>query len=55
MVTWPTNFTGYTLESTTNLVPAVWITVSPGPGTVGGLYVVTNGYSGAHKFYRLTQ
>lgn len=55
IVTWPTNFTGYTLQSTTNLVPSLWGTVSPAPVIVNGKYVVTNGYAGMHKFYRLTQ
>jgi uncharacterized repeat protein (TIGR03803 family) len=55
LITWPTNFTGYTLQSTTNLAPATWGTVSPGPGNVGGLYVVTNGETGAQKFFRLSQ
>jgi len=33
ILTWPTNYAGFTLQSTTNLVsPAVWTTVSPGPG-----------------------
>jgi uncharacterized repeat protein (TIGR03803 family) len=55
MVTWPTNFTGYTLQSTTNLAPANWGTVVPSPANVNGQYVVTNSYSGAQKFYRLSQ
>ena len=55
-VTWPTNFAGFTLQFTTNLVsPAVWSTVSPAPAVVGGQYVVTNGNSGSSKFYRLSQ
>src|SRR5207248_2479205 len=59
--TWPTNvagfdYTGYTLQSTTNLVlPAVWTTVSPGPVVLDGQNAVTNLISGAQQFYRLSQ
>ena len=56
IVTWPTNFTGYTLQSTTNLVsPAVWITNTPAPVVVNTNNAVTNGVSGSRKFYRLSQ
>lgn len=56
LVTWPTNFTGFILQSATNLVSgAVWSTVSPAPAIVGGQYIVTNGNSGSRKFYRLSQ
>ena len=59
--TWPTNvagfdYTGYTLQSTTNLVsPAIWITNSPVPVVVDGKNTVTNSISGTNKFYRLIQ
>jgi uncharacterized repeat protein (TIGR03803 family) len=37
ILAWPTNATGFTLQSATNLVsPAVWTTVSPGPVIVNG-------------------
>jgi hypothetical protein len=56
IVTWPTNFTGYTLLSSTNLGPsAVWITNTPTPGIVNTNYSVTNPASGARKFYGLIQ
>jgi uncharacterized repeat protein (TIGR03803 family) len=56
IVTWPTNAAGFTLESTTNLVsPAIWITNTPPPVIVGTNNAVTNGISGAKKFYRLSQ
>ena len=49
ILTWPTNVTGFTLQSTTNLAsPAVWTTVS-------GQNPVTNPITGAQKFYRLSQ
>ena len=61
ILTWPTNdagfsYSGYTLQSTTNLVsPAVWAPVVPGPVVVNGQLTVTNPLSGAQQFYRLTQ
>jgi hypothetical protein len=48
-LTWLTNATGFTLQSTTNLVsPAVWTTVS-------GQYAVTNPISAKQMFYRLSR
>jgi formylglycine-generating enzyme len=56
ILTWPTNATGFTLQSTTNLVsPAVWATGVPGPVVVNGQNTVTNPISGSQKFYRLSQ
>jgi uncharacterized repeat protein (TIGR03803 family) len=49
ILTWPTNATGFKLQSTTNLVsPAVWTTIN-------GQNTVTNPISGTRKFYRLSQ
>jgi uncharacterized repeat protein (TIGR03803 family) len=49
ILTWSTNVTGFTLQSTTNLdSPAVWTTVS-------GQNAVTNPISGDQRFYRLSQ
>jgi hypothetical protein len=59
LLTWPTNnagydYTGFTLQSTTNLVsPVVWSTSSPAPVVIGGQNTVTNPIIGAQKFYRL--
>ncbi len=61
ILTWPTNvagfdYTGYALQSTTNLVsPAIWSAVSPTPVVVNGQQTVTNSISGTRKFYRLSQ
>src|ERR1017187_1999620 len=53
---WPTNATGFILQSTTNLVsPAVWTTIVPEPVVVNGNNTVTNPISGSQKFYRLSQ
>ena len=60
-LSWPTNvagfdYTGYTLQSTTNLVsPAFWSTNSPAPVVIAGQNTVTNPITGAQKFYRLVQ
>jgi len=61
ILTWPTNYagfdyTGYTLESTTNLGPsAVWATNAPAPVVVNGQNIVTNPITGTQQFFRLTQ
>ena len=53
-LTWPTNATGFTLESATNLAsPVVWSAVSPGPVVIGDESVVFNPATGPQKFYRL--
>ena len=52
---WPTNFTGLTLQSTTNLVsPVIWTTNSPAPVVVNTNKVVTNTISGPQQFFRLS-
>jgi uncharacterized repeat protein (TIGR03803 family) len=59
ILSWPTNvagfdYTGYTLQSATNLVsPALWTTNSPAPVVIAGQNTVTNPITGAQKFYRL--
>ncbi|HVV01970.1 MAG TPA: NF038122 family metalloprotease [Verrucomicrobiae bacterium] len=55
VIAWPTSADGYTLQSTTSLKPASWVTVSPAPTIVNGKYTVTNSLAGAAKFYRLTK
>jgi uncharacterized repeat protein (TIGR03803 family) len=61
VLTWPTNvagfdYSGYILQSTTNLVPAgAWNTVSPAPVVVNGQNTVTNPISGTQMFFRLSQ
>ncbi len=56
---WPVagfDYTGYTLQSTTNLVsPAVWSTNSPAPVVINGQNTVSNPITGAQQFYRLVQ
>ena len=59
-VTWPSgvagySYSGYTLQSTTNLdSPVVWTTNSP-PVVVNGQNTVTNPISGKEMFFRLSQ
>jgi uncharacterized repeat protein (TIGR03803 family) len=55
ILTWPTNSTAYTLQSTTNLTSPVWTTNLPAPVIVKGLNSVTNPISGTQQFYRLSQ
>jgi uncharacterized delta-60 repeat protein len=55
VLSWATNFTGFTLEASTNLSKNVWSNVSPSSVVSGMFYVVTNAMSGQARFYRLRQ
>jgi uncharacterized repeat protein (TIGR03803 family) len=56
VLTWPTNFPTFSLQSTTNLVsPVSWINLSSSAVIVNGQNTVTNPITGAQKFYRLNQ
>src|SRR6266446_3259212 len=55
ILTWPTNATGFTLLTTTNLVSPIWTTNSPAPVVVNGQNTVTNAISGTQQFFRLSQ
>jgi hypothetical protein len=56
LLTWSADFSTFSLQSTTNLVPAAsWGTVTPAATIVGVLETVTNAIVGAQKFYRLIQ
>jgi uncharacterized repeat protein (TIGR03803 family) len=61
ILSWPANvagfdYTGYTLQSTTDLNPPVsWFTNSAAPVLVNGQNTVTNPISGGQQFYRLVQ
>jgi uncharacterized repeat protein (TIGR03803 family) len=56
LLTWPTNATGFTLQSTTNLgLSAAWTNVTSAPVIVDGCNTVTNAISDARRFYRLKQ
>ena len=54
IVSWPTNATGFTLQSTPSLTPPVtWNDVTNQPTVLGGLITVTNPISGPAEFFRL--
>ena len=61
ILSWPANvagfdYTGYTLQSTTNLVsPVVWSTNSPAPVVIAGQNTVTNPITDPQQFYRLVK
>jgi uncharacterized repeat protein (TIGR03803 family) len=55
VLSWPTNFTGFGLQSTTNFASPVWTTNLPGPVVVTGQYTVTNPISDTQQFFRLSQ
>jgi uncharacterized repeat protein (TIGR03803 family) len=55
ILSWPTDATGFTLQSTTNLVSPVWDAVSTAPVVVNGLNTVTNPISGTQQFFRLSK
>ncbi len=54
IITWPTNWTGYTLEQTTALVPSAWTTNSSPPyPIVGTNYSKSVNAASGTKFFRL--
>ena len=54
LLSWPTNATGFTLQSTRNPTPPVtWNDVTHPPTVLGGLFTVTNPISSAAEFFRL--
>jgi len=57
---WPTNvagldYSGFALQTTTNLPSSVWTTNLPSPIVVNGQYTVTSPISGGQYFFRLSQ
>jgi uncharacterized repeat protein (TIGR03803 family) len=60
ILTWPTyyagfDYTGFVLQSASNLVSPVWTTNFPAPLVINGRNTVTNLISGQQQFYRLSQ
>jgi len=54
VLSWPTSFTNYTLQKTTNLAAASWVTVSnPAPVTVGSSFTITLTNIASPSFFRL--
>jgi uncharacterized repeat protein (TIGR03803 family) len=54
VLSWPTDATGFTLQSTTNLSSPVWTTNFPAPVVVNSQNTVTNPISGTEQFFRLS-
>ncbi len=50
---WPVGYTGFVLETTTNLLPAKWNVVPYSPVQFGNLYVLPLDMTGTNGFYRL--
>ncbi len=60
IVSWPTNYagfdyTGYAVQTTTNLASAIWTTNFSTPVVVNGRNTVINPISGTQQFFRLSQ
>jgi uncharacterized repeat protein (TIGR03803 family) len=60
IVTWPTNYlgfdySGFVLQSSTNLASGIWTTNLFAPGVLNGQKVVTNPILGTQQFFRLSQ
>jgi uncharacterized repeat protein (TIGR03803 family) len=60
ILSWPIkhgglDYTGFTLQSTTNLVSPVWTTNLPAPVVANQQNTVTNPMSGTQQFFRLSQ
>jgi len=54
ILAWPTNFSGFNLESTTNMTPPVtWSEVTNARVIVGGQFTVTNSRSASAQIFRL--
>jgi len=54
VMSWSTNWPGFTLQSTTNMnLPGAWASNPPPPVVSGASFVVTNAISGEQRFYRL--
>lgn len=54
ILTWPTNVTGFVLESSTNPVLPVWTTSSQTPAIINGRNTVTNAIAATQHFFRLS-
>jgi len=55
ILSWPTNATGMSLQSTTNLTSPAWTPVSAAPVVINDQNTVTNPVLGNQQFYRLGQ
>jgi fibronectin-binding autotransporter adhesin len=55
VLSWPSNYLGFNLESSTNLTASVWTTVTPPAVLSGTNYVSTNSLTDPQRFFRLRQ
>jgi hypothetical protein len=55
ILSWPTNWGGFSLECATNLLSTNRTAVTPSPVIVNGEYTITNAVTGQKGFYRLRQ
>ena len=55
ILAWPDHPSGFTLQSTTNLLSPVWDTVSSQAVLVNGQNIVIDPSAGSQRFYRLSQ
>jgi uncharacterized repeat protein (TIGR03803 family) len=55
VLSWPTNLTGYAVQSSTNLNSSVWESVPVTPGITNGEYLLIFPLRGTQQFYRLSQ
>jgi len=53
VISWPTNQTGFSLQTTTDPANPNWASVTPVPVVVGSQFVVSNSAAGPSTFYRL--
>jgi hypothetical protein len=52
-LSWPGSTNNFTLETTTNLSPAVWVIVTNLPALSGGIFTVSNLWTDQMRFFRL--
>ena len=56
ILSWPSNYMGFTLQSSTNIaVSNSWNTAGGSPGIVGSQYQQTNGPISGNLFFRLRE
>jgi len=54
-LSWPASLTGFVAESTTNLAPSNWQTITNQPIQIGDQMVLSNTWTDSNRFFRLRQ
>ena len=54
-LSWPASLTGFVAESTTNLAPSNWQTITNQPIQIGNQIVLSNSWTDSDRFFRLRQ